>query len=108
MMTANLWRRIGGFNEGIRWRVDTEWLGRLNAAKIPRTHLVEGAKRPVPVSHFITKSSEVCGCASPVPLVDKTINSKGGMTAITEDDEARREADLEAAAIREKFGENPW
>lgn len=109
MMTSNLWRRVGGFDEKLHWLVDTEWLGRLNDTRVSRMHLLESAERSSPVSRYVARSSEVCRCSSFVPLVDRTLNSRGGMAAITGDDaEAREEADREAAEIRGRFGCDPW
>ena len=108
MMTSNLWRRVGGFDERMRWLVDTEWLGRLNDAKISRTHLLENGTRG-DVDRNVERSSAVVRCSSPTPLVDRTLNSRGGMATIAgEDLKIREEADLEAAEIRAKFGCNPW
>lgn len=108
MMTSNLWRRVGGFAERLRWRVDTEWLGRLNDTKISRTHLLEAADRSAPVSRFVGQSSEVCRCSSPAPLVDRTTNTSGAMARIASDLEAGHEADEEAAEMRRRFGCDPW
>jgi len=109
MMTSNVWRRVGGFDERMKWLVDTDWIGRLNLASISRMHLLERADRPTPVSRFVGTSSEVCRCSSPLPLVDRTQNSLGGMATISGDDaRARREADLEASWIHQRFGCDPW
>jgi hypothetical protein len=109
MMEANVWRRVGGFNERMRWLVDTEWLGRLNEAKVARMHLVESANAGrLSVNSHVSRNSEVCRCSSLVPLVDRAANNTGGMATICRDVEAGREADLEAAEMRRRFGYDPW
>jgi glycosyltransferase involved in cell wall biosynthesis len=111
MMTADVWRKVGGFSKKVKWLVDTEWLGRLCEAKFARTHLIERVVAGAggrDVSRFVGRYSEVCRCSSFVPLVDKTFNSLGGMATISRDVEAGREADLEAAEIRQRFGCDPW
>jgi hypothetical protein len=45
-MPASTMRAVGEFNEGYRWHLDNEWLGRLAEKKIVRIHLVE-ATAPV-------------------------------------------------------------
>jgi hypothetical protein len=95
----------------MRWLVDTEWLGRLNEARVARMHLVESALvggESREVNRFVGRNSDVCRCSSPAPLVDKTVNSCGGMTKIAGDLEAAAEADLEASEMRRRFGYDPW
>ena len=110
MMAANVWRRVGGMDERLKWLVDTEWLGRLGDTKIARTHLLERSVGDSgrEVSRFAWRSSEVCRCSCADPLVVRTLNSSGGMATVQGTVEAGREADLEAAEIREKFGCDPW
>jgi len=110
-MRADVWTRVGGFNEGIKWLVDSEWLGRLGERKIRRAHVVEvgatltpGRSRRVA---FVARGSEIVG-ANGDPLVDSTNNPEGGMATITKDFEAMREADAEAEGLRKRFGCDPW
>ena len=106
-----MWRRVGGFDERMRWRVDTEWLGRLNEAKVARMHLVESALaggEGREVNRFVGRSSDVRRCSSPFPLVDRTVNLQGGMIKIAGDLKAAAEAELEASEMRRRFGYDPW
>jgi hypothetical protein len=108
LMEADVWRKVGGFDEGLRWLVDTEWLGRLSAAGVSRAHLVEEGLLPVP-----NQVSRVARNSLVVPrgrrlLVDRTVNDRGGMAKIATDLGAAREADAEAALVRKRFGCDPW
>ena len=41
IMAADLWRKVGPFDESLRWHVDNDWLGRLALSGAQRIHLVE-------------------------------------------------------------------
>lgn len=43
LMTRATWNAVGNFNEMYDWWLDSEWIGRLNEQKIPRTHLIEAS-----------------------------------------------------------------
>ncbi len=114
VMPRETWDAVGPFDETFRWHVDTEWLGRLNAycakAGKKRAHFThEGAHTDGGwidnVARFsdLLKSDEVTD-----PLVDRTVNTKGGMSAIRADSArlveaykaSRPEGDI---LIREEF-----
>jgi glycosyltransferase involved in cell wall biosynthesis len=110
-MRADVWSRVGGFNTGLKWMVDSEWLGRLNERKIRRAHLV-GARTPGDAS-VPRKVGYIARCAEIVThnkefLVDRTNNPAGGMATIGWDFVAGQEADAEAEGIRKRFGGDPW
>ena len=111
VMRADVWTRVGGFNPGTRWLVDTEWLGRLNDRKVRRAHYVEcgGIADPMRSRRlaFAARTSEIVRYVGD-HLVDRTDNTEGGMATITRDFEAMREADAEAESIRKRFGCDPW
>jgi hypothetical protein len=108
IMTAALWKRVGGFSTSYRWMVDMEWLGRLNQTKVKRIHLKErGQPRTGKLAHVAT-SSIVIETDLPECLVSRTVNDQGGMAAIQRGGGAAAEASAEVAMIREKFGDCPW
>ena len=110
-MRADVWTRVGGFNTGIKWLVDSEWLGRLNDRKIRRAHLIECGEIPDPFRArrigYVARMSELIRYAG-AHHVDRTDNPEGGMAKIISDFEAMREADAEAEGIRMRFGCDPW
>jgi glycosyltransferase involved in cell wall biosynthesis len=108
LMEKDVWERVGPLDEGTRWLVDTEWLGRLNKAGVRRVHLVEEDLVETP-NHVaqIASYSEVVPCGKTL-LVDRTINTLGGMAKMASELEAGCEADEEASNIRRRFGCNPW
>jgi len=106
LMLAEVWDRVPHFDEDTRFFVDTEWLGRLNEAKVPRVHLVEAGVVPTPNHlHQVGRFSEVVGCLAELP-VTRTVNTRGGMAEVR--GAARDAADLEAQVIRRRFGCDPW
>lgn len=108
-MKSFLWEKVGPLDESLKWRVDTEWLGRLSQAKFRRVHLVPKGMIHAPNKlPLVAQFSEVLPCAESVFLVDRTVNPKGGMATIFDSPEARVEAEAEAAIIREKFWCDPW
>jgi hypothetical protein len=108
-MTSAIWEKVGPFNENMKWRVDTEWLGRLSQAKFRRAHLVPKGMVHAPNKlPLVAQFSEVIPCYESVFLVDRTVNPKGGMATIFEKQEATLEAEAEARDIRKRFGFDPW
>jgi glycosyltransferase involved in cell wall biosynthesis len=110
-MRSDVWSRVGGFNASLKWMVDTEWLGRLSEKKIRRAHVVP-RRRPDGYSaglllSYVARYSEILELGEEM-LVDRTDNPEGGMSTISRDFAAGREADDEAAGIRTRFGGNPW
>lgn len=112
VMTSEIWKRVGNFDESVRYLVDTEWLGRLNQAKVPRIHLVENRDQ-MQTWHFqfsscTSRHSEIVSTGLVSPLVTRTQNLAGGMCTISRDPKASAIADREQAMIIAKYGENPW
>ena len=112
-MRSDVWSRVGGFNCGFRWMVDSEWLARLSHHKIRRAHLVERPAGSAPAAGRarqvarVADRSEVLETGADL-LVDRTENPEGGMAKICRDFEAMREADEEASRLRDRFGGDPW
>lgn len=109
MMEAGLWSRVGGFDLGLRWLVDTDWLGRLNDLRVRRLHLIPSGDTHSPNKlGFVSRHSEVVKCGEHAFLVDRTANESGGMATIANQVGAGAEADEEAASLRRRFGCDPW
>ncbi len=101
LMPRETWEAVGPFDETLRWHVDTEWLGRLNQVCAERgwkrAHVLhEGAEADgswvANVGQFsdLLRVDEVTD-----PLVDRTVNPGGGMSAIR-NDHARLLAEFKA------------
>lgn len=108
-MESDVWRRVGGFAESFRWLVDSEWLGRLGAAKVKRVHLVPGGKVHQPNRlDYVARSSIVARYAEGLFLVDRTINTQGGLATVHRGAVAGEEAALEASELHQRYGCDPW
>src|SRR5579863_8064480 len=94
IMQAELWRRVGAFDESLRWHVDNDWLGRLALSGVQRIHLVE-ATAPTSVqasaqvrpwiANVLTQGgprSAVKRHLSSRPLVRRTVHPGSGMSRI--------------------------
>jgi len=111
LMTREVWRNVGPFDESFRFHVDTEWLGRLNRSGIRRAHLVHlGAeKNPNGWLAKVARHSLVVQDADVTePLVRRTVNPGGGVQRILTDAEAALQSKKEHAAMWSAFGEIPW
>jgi glycosyltransferase involved in cell wall biosynthesis len=110
IMKRGLWEKIGGFDESFRWHVDTEWLGRANAAGATRLHLInEGnldERKWLP--NIAQYSGVVALSDEPEPLVGRLVNPAGGMATIARDPVAQAESRREHERFLQKWGEVPW
>lgn len=108
LMTAALWNKVGGFDTSYRWLLDVQWLGRLNQTQRRRVHVTSNHLQPgyglVEVGYY----AAVATYNSPCLLVDRTVNSRGGMVMVQTDPQAEREAREEESRIRKSFGYMPW
>jgi hypothetical protein len=111
LMPRAVWDRLGPMDESIPYHVDTEYLGRMIAARLRRAHLVErdapdGPSRPW--LQNVARYSAIGRTAERDPLVDRTVNTSGRMSEIARDEAARsRSADAHRRMF-EKFGLIPW
>jgi glycosyltransferase involved in cell wall biosynthesis len=108
LLRKSTWDRLGAFDEALRFHVDTDFLGRANAAGIRRAHLVE---RDAPARSWIEKirvHSDIARTNEPQPLVIRTVNPQGGMSRIARDPEAERISIEEHARFVAKYGAIPW
>lgn len=109
LMRRSLWDELGGFNETFQFHVDTQFLGKLNAAKKKRVHVVE--RNPDwsrQWLHIVARRSLIAESTEQTPLVVRTVNSKGGMARIAKDPEAAAISQEEHRRMVEQFGEVPW
>jgi glycosyltransferase involved in cell wall biosynthesis len=122
LIRADVWRTLGGMDETLKWHVDTQFLGKANAALVRRCHIVEqGAlsirpeggtyteqhRRAHRIS-LISAHSALVEAASPEPLVTRTVNPLGGMGMIAKDPEVAAQSRKEHERIFAEFGYGPW
>lgn len=110
MMKRALWQEIGGFDESSRWHVDTEWLGRVNAAGKKRVHLVSDGRAPATSQWLaqVQRHSDIAQTGEQEPLVGRLVNPAGGMSKIASDPEAAAQSREEHERMHTRFGEIPW
>ncbi|TXL75409.1 glycosyltransferase [Vineibacter terrae] len=108
LLPRSLWARLGGLDESFRFHVDTEYLGRMNAAGVRRLHLLEAGAHGRPWIDNVARFSDLAHTSEPAPLVVRTVNSRGGMAQIAAGGEAGRRSQLEHQWLQEKYGHVPW
>lgn len=109
IMRRELWEEMGGFDESFKYHVDTQFLGKLNAAGKKRVHVVE--RNPDwtrPWLQNVAKRSIISESAESQPLVVRTVNSEGGMARIQRDPAAMAVSVDEHRRMLDAFGEVPW
>jgi glycosyltransferase involved in cell wall biosynthesis len=109
IMPRATWEKVGPFDETFRWHMDTEWLGRLNAAGITRSHIIHdnGGGRPW-VANIARVSHVMNHPEYREPFVNRMINPEGGMERIRKDPELAAQSAEEHARMMERFGCFPW
>jgi hypothetical protein len=108
LMPRETWEAVGPFDESFHWHVDNEWLGRLNARRIPRVHLVEGSTRPRELFDTLTRRSAVRATEEPFPLILREVHRDAATARITRHAVSRQESQDEYSRVLETFGEVPW
>lgn len=108
LMRRETWERLGGLNETVRFHVDMEFLGRVNAHRLRRIHLVEAGVGKRHGLNRIVKFSEVLATDERNPLVVRTVNPEGGMSQILRQAEARQQSTKEFRLMWEQHGHCPW
>lgn len=109
VMKRALWDEMGGFDETFKYHMDTHFIGKLNAAKKRRIHLVE--KSPNwgrPWLGYVAQHSVISETEEHGPLVVRTVNPKGGMARIASDPKEAAVSREEHQRMLEQFGEVPW
>jgi glycosyltransferase involved in cell wall biosynthesis len=120
LMPVSTMRTVGEFNEGYRWHLDNEWLGRLAESKIPHIHLVE-ATAPIELRHmagnrpwlanvikFGGEAIRIARHDVPLPLIQRLVHPQSGASKIQHDSEMRNEAQKEVKKLVARFGFIPW
>ena len=120
IMAADLWRKVGPFDESLRWHVDNDWLGRLALSGARRVHLVE-ATAPINlpssaqvrpwIANVLTQGgpmSTVRRHLSSRPLVRRTVHQGSGMHQIASNPLAAAESQSEYRQLIARYGRIPW
>jgi hypothetical protein len=109
VMRRETWDKVGGFYEGFRYHVDTEWLGRAHKAGVKRIHLVqEGVVADAWLAQVQQRSAIATTDGITEPLVHRFVHEGSGMAKIRTDHEARLRSADEHALMFARFGEVPW
>ncbi len=119
-MPVSTLKKVGEFNEGYKYHLDNEWLGRLSESKLNRIHMVE-ATAPAQKEHtqqvrpWLTKvlnfSGGLCNLArhgSPYPLVRRLVHSNSGMAQVATNSYCSEVAKKEYESLINRFGAIPW
>jgi glycosyltransferase involved in cell wall biosynthesis len=109
LMRRSTWDRVGGLDEGLRFHVDSDWLGRAHRAGLRRVHLVQvGADPSVDRWTENMASSSIITGPSPDPLVTRTVRKASITGRIQNDAECRARSDRDFRTIGRRFGGVPW
>lgn len=126
LLRASVFRDLGGLDETFRLHVDTDFLGKANAAGVKRCHVVEvgalgmqaadddtpGAtetRRRLNWISMVSMHSAVIESTQREPLVQRTVNPDGGMAAIERGGEAAEQSRKEHAIMAQRYGgQYPW
>jgi hypothetical protein len=107
LMRAATWRQIGPFDESFTFP-DSEWLGRANATRLRRVHLIE-AGAPVRAGILsVARFSAVANTAERDPLVLRTVNPAGVVGTARSQESARLKHEADTRRLVEKYGGVPW
>jgi glycosyltransferase involved in cell wall biosynthesis len=118
VMRRETLQTVGLFDDSFRWHLDNDWLGRLNAAQIPRAHLIEAT---APLKETLVKNtrSTLWAVATisphsgltrhqiPWPLVTRFTHADSGMAQIERDDAKKAESAEENRRLSERYGRWP-
>jgi glycosyltransferase involved in cell wall biosynthesis len=114
VMLRTTWDRLGGMDETFRYHVDTQFLGKANAAKVSRAHLVEADADKTDNQQrlwwlsAVSSHSVIIETPEREPLVTRTVTSTGGMASIAGDPKAKRISMDEHERMVAQFGKVPW
>ena len=101
------WQTVGPFAEDFTF-VDSEWLGRANAAHLRRVHLVEAGNPDRPGLRSVAKYSELASTRERDPLVLRTTNPRGVVGTAHSEEAARLRHERDVKRLVERFGDIPW
>ena len=102
------WERVGPFDESYTF-VDSEWLGRANALRLRRLHLIEaGPKEGRTALGMVQQFAELALTRERDPLVIRTVNPRGVVGTAAAQEEARRRHENDVRRMTAKYGGIPW
>lgn len=104
LFRRSLWDRLGPLDEEIRFHVDTEYLGRMNAAGVKRIHLVERTASLREWLRQVSRYSDIRSTHVSSPLVMRTVNPAGGMSLIAKEETARLQSRWDHERMIAKYG----
>jgi hypothetical protein len=107
LLRMSTWKAVGLFDETFTF-TDSEWLGRANAARIRRMHLVESGAQVRTGLFNVARHSAIAMTGERDPLVIRTVNPHGVMGTAQGDGPARLQHEAEVQRIIQKYGEMPW
>jgi hypothetical protein len=120
LMPRATWNAVGMFDEGYRWHLDNEWLGRLGRKGIARCHLVEAGapldmasiERDRPQLATLLQHSqgkvELVQHSVSWPLVRRLEHDGSGIALIKRDAAIRAESHDEYQRLIRDYGRLPW
>jgi hypothetical protein len=107
LMRTATWKAVGPFDESFTF-TDSEWLGRANAARIRRMHLVESGAQVRTGLFNVARHSAIAMTNERDPLVIRTVNPHGVMGTAQSEGPARQKHEAEVQRLIAKYGELPW
>ncbi len=110
VMRRGVWEGVGGMDEEFWCHADTDLLGRVNAARWRRVHLVEGGVRgrKSTMLRQVARHSAIAEMADPNPLVTRTVNPGGITEEIRRGRSARRYSRENHEKMMERYGYFPF
>ena len=106
LLRRSTWELLGPLDETLRFHIDNEYLGRINARKLRRVHLVERSAETS--SSKLVHFSDIALTSEPRPLVTRTMNDRGNMARIEREALAKEQSSAEHALLRSRYGYMPW
>jgi hypothetical protein len=107
LLRREAWERIGPFDEAFTF-VDSDWLGRANAAGLKRLHVVEaGAPARAGIAN-VAKASAVAHTRERDPLVLRTVNPRGVVGTARREQAAHLQHQRDTRRLVEQYGDIPW
>jgi hypothetical protein len=101
------WSHVGPFDESFTFP-DSEWLGRANAARLRRLHLVEVGAPVRPGILQVARQSAIATTTERDPLVLRTVNPSGVVGTARTQEAARLKHEADTQRLVEKYGGIPW
>lgn len=108
LLRRKTWKSLGPFDATYRFHLDTEYLGRINAAGLRRIHLVEAGAGRRPWLDHVSRFSQILQTKHAKPLVERTVNPGGGMSLIRRDALAGQQSQKEYQRLAKRYGTIPW